>query len=458
MTIALGLDLGSTTTKAVLVDVADGCRVLRVGRAATPDDVPALRDTVGRLLRDIAADAQVAAVGIASMAETGVALDEDGTALTPLLRWDRTHTHAAHARLRTRHPHLPERTGIPDTPKPALVVLHGLRERAPEVLTRMRRWQGVADLAAAALTGAHATDHTLAARTMMLDPDAPQRRWDAALLAELGLAPEVLPGILAPGEPAGRAGGAFGLPAGVPVYIAGHDHAVGAWAAGARQVGDVADSLGTAEAVMAITEHVDTAAAVRDGFSVGRTVDDLHATVMGGNAACGALLVQWPDSPLPTLAAQGTDTWSTSPVTVLPYPRGRQCPHPNPNAHLRVLGTPIETGDLERGILQSLVLHSRWMRTAMQRHTGMDADRIVLFGSLTERIPAWAPLTAAAGRAHVRRCTATEPVAAGAALLAAVRAGLAADTLVLDTVESTPSASDGLEAAYDRFLAAALDP
>ncbi len=457
MTTVLGLDLGSTTTKAALVDVTDGCHVLRVGRAATPADVPALHETVARLVHELVGDAQLAAVGIASMAETGVPLDADGVPLTPLLRWDRTQAHTAYARLRERHPELPERTGIPDTPKPALVRLHILREQTPALFARIRRWQGVADLAAAALTGAHATDHTLAARTMLLDPDVPQRRWNTALLAELGLAPDVMPLVLAPGQAAGRTDGALGLPAGVPVYIAGHDHAVGAWAVGARSVGDVADSLGTAEAVMAITDRVD-AAAVRDGFSIGRTVDDRHATVMGGSAACGGLFAQWPDSPLPVLAAQGVDTWRTSPVTVLPYPRGRQCPCPDPDARLRVSGAPAGADDVERGILQSLVLHAHWMRTAMQRHAGVTADRIVMLGSLSERIPAWAGLAAAASGTPVHRCTAAEPVAAGAALLAAVRAGLAADTVALESVAITPSRADGLPAAYDRFLAAALQP
>lgn len=463
VTIALGLDLGTTTTKAVLVDLARDGRTLRVERAATPDDAPTLLATVARLVRSCTTEAPVSAVGIASMAETGVAFDRSGAPLTPLLRWDRARPHGAVSWLRARYPALPERTGIPDTPKPALVTLLGLRETHPDVSSRIARWQGVADLVATALTGAHVTDHTLAARTMMLDPDADGRRWDAALLAELGLAEHVLPRILAAGEAAGTTRpGAFGLPTGIPVFVAGHDHAVGAWGAGVRHPGDVVDSLGTAEAVMTVTERVDSAA-VRDGFSIGRTVDDRHATVMGGSPACGGLLAQWPGSPVDMLAAESGDAWRTSPVTVLPYPRGRQCPLPDPAARVRVHGTPVAEGDVERGLLQSLVFHARWMRSAMQQHSGIAANHVVLIGSLADRIPAWAPLVGASDVATgqggtVRRRGTQEPVATAAALLAAVRAELAADTIVLDTTEVTPSVAEGLDKAYDRFLAEALAP
>lgn len=463
VTIVLGLDLGSTTSKAALVDVADGARTVWLARAETPDDPRALLGTVARLVRDAVAHAStpIAAVGIASMAETGVALDRDGAPLLPLVRWDRADGRDALAALLRRHPDLPERTGIPATPKPALVMLHGLRAGEPEAFGRIARWQGVADFVAGALTGSHATDHTLAARSMLLDPSSHiDRRWDADLLTDLGLTADVLPRVLAAGEPAGTtssAAAAFGLAAGLPVHIAGHDHAVGAWGAGVRRPGEVVDSLGTAEAVMTVTERAPSAA-VHDGFSIGRTVDDRHDTVMGGSPACGGLLAQWPGTPADVLAALPVDVWRTSPVTVLPYPRGRQCPHPDPAARVVMSGRASSPSDVARGLLQSLVLHSRWMREAMAAHTGASTERVVLLGSLVDRIPVWGPLAAAATDATVLRCTAAEPVAAAAALLAAVRTGLAAETSALDTVAVPACDATDLDDAYRRLIDAALQP
>lgn len=492
VTLCLGIDVGSTTTKVALVDVRPcpedgGPRVLRVGQVPTPDTAPALRDALAELIRSCTSDAggPIAAIGVASMAETGVPLGADGTPLTPFQRWDRATGRDHLDRLRRRHPDLLRRTGLPATPKPTLVALTRLRDDAPDVFARLARWQGVADHVVAILSGAHVTDHTLAARTMLRrrgdgrqadarradarrgDGQRGDAQWDAELAAAAGLRDGVLPRIVAAGEAAGRTtteAAAFGLPPGIPVYVAGHDHAVGAWAAGVRSPGEVADSLGTAEAVLTVTDEA-AETAVDDGFSIGRSVDDRHDTVMGGSPACGALLAAWPTALVDVLAAEDPAHWPTSPVTVLPYPRGRQCPSPDPDAMLETIG--VEGSDHEdvsaHAVLQSLVLHARWMREAAGRHAGIPADRVILLGSLAARIPVWAPLTAAAAvrtpdgprGVPVARCATREPVAAGAALLAAVREGLAPADVALPVAEVAPASAPGLHVAYERFVSAA---
>lgn len=477
VTLCLGIDVGSTTTKVALVDVRPspedgGPRVLRVGQVATPDTAPALRDALAELIRSCTSDAggPIAAIGVASMAETGVPLAADGAPLTPFQRWDRATGRDHLDRLRRRHPDLLRRTGLPATPKPTLVALTRLRDDAPDVFARLARWQGVADHIVALLTGAHVTDHTLAARTMLRRRADAQRggaQWDAELVAATGIREGVLPRIVAAGEAAGRTtpdAAAFGLPPGIPVYLAGHDHAVGAWAAGVRSPGEVADSLGTAEAVLAVTDEA-AETAVDDGFSIGRSVDDRHDTVMGGSPACGALLAAWPTALVDVLAAEDPAHWPTSPVTVLPYPRGRQCPSPDPDATLVTIGVHGSDPDdvSAHAVLQSLVLHARWMREAAGRHAGIPADRVILLGSLAARIPVWAPLTAAAAArtpdrprgVAVARCATREPVAAGAALLAAVREGLAPADVALPVAEVAPASAPGLHDAYERFGSAA---
>jgi sugar (pentulose or hexulose) kinase len=89
VTFLLGLDIGSTTTKAALVDVTDvtdvtgapdapdGVTVVRIARRPTPGDVESLIAAAAAVVRECsaAASAPIAAVGIASMAESGAALD-----------------------------------------------------------------------------------------------------------------------------------------------------------------------------------------------------------------------------------------------------------------------------------------------------------------------------------------------------------------------------------------------
>lgn len=461
VTLVLGLDIGSTTTKAALVEVTDEVSVVRVARRPTPATVGELIAAAALVTRECAAvaGAPIAAVGIASMAESGAALDAGGRPLTPLLRWDRGVDRSHLDALLSLHPELPVATGIPATTKPAAVALLALRSERPDAFDATRHWSGVAELIAHALTGERAIDHTLAARTMLAG--AGGKAWDIGVLGSLGVVASLLPELRAPGQAVGVTSDAarFGLTTGIPVHIAGHDHAVGAWAAGVRQPGDAADSLGTAEAVVRVTDAVDTPRAVSAGFSVGRTVDGTATTILGGSPACGAMFEWWEaenpeDRALARLSALEAGDWEAGTTLVLPYPSGRQCPAPDPGARVRLLGITKDPADRARSLLQSLVAHARWMREAADELAGTSSTDITVIGSLAHRVPVWGPLIAAAG-VPTSVCAAKEPVATGAALLAAVRAGEAsAEVSMLARTEATPLSARGLENTYRRFLSA----
>lgn len=463
MTLVLGLDLGSTTTKAVLADVSEGVVVVHAARRPTPTGVDALIDTAAAVMRESSASVsgRIAAVGIAAMGESGAPIERSGRALTPLLRWDRPLDRAHLDRLLACHPGLSAATGIPATTKPAAVVLTALRAERPDVFAAMRWWVGAADLVAHALTGVRATDHTLAARTMMASGDGDA--WDPDVLAGLGLSSNAMPAVRPPGEQVALttdAAAAFGLTSGVPVHIAGHDHVVGAWAAGVRLAGSVADSLGTSEAIIRVADAADAASAVAAGFAVGRTVDGTARTILGGSPACGALLARWetehPDDRVTArLQRMAPDSWEAAQTLVLPYPSGRQCPAPDPAARLRVI-SGADAADRARGLLQSLVCHARWMRATADDLAGSPTTGVTVLGSLAERIAVWAPLTAAAG-VPTWLCATAEPVATGAALLAGVRTGVASPDLALESHRVQPLHTAQFDDAYRRFLAAALE-
>ncbi|WP_176738391.1 hypothetical protein [Micromonospora pallida] len=81
------MDVGTTHTKAGVYRL-DGTPVAQ-RRAATPPDAVGLRDTALRLLAECVAAVPVPplAVGLASMAETGVPLDAAGEPVGELLHW-----------------------------------------------------------------------------------------------------------------------------------------------------------------------------------------------------------------------------------------------------------------------------------------------------------------------------------------------------------------------------------
>jgi xylulokinase len=218
----IGVDVGSTHIKAVLVAPESG--VLHVARRATP--VRAVRGggathrpeellaAVESVIAECAAAAAAlpraaardgapagdaldgsspAAIGIASMAEAGVPLDARGRPIGEIVAWfdPRSAPQAHWLEQRVGATALFARTGLRPEAKYTLPKLLWLRRERPREFARLRRWAGVAELAAHHLTGELATNASLACRTAAFSVAG--RRWDADLLGLAGLTPEQMP-------------------------------------------------------------------------------------------------------------------------------------------------------------------------------------------------------------------------------------------------------------------------
>lgn len=467
---SLGIDVGTTNVKAVVVEIAEGrAAVVAQASAPTPAGGRALQQAVARLVSEVGTD--VAAVGVASMAETGVPLDRDGAPLGDLVRWNpsRAQDHAAALAATHGADALFAATGVRPSGKVPLATWAQLRDEDPGRWEAMAHWAGAADLVVLALTGRLATDHTLAGRTMAYRLPAPgdpvPEGFDAELLAAVGLRPEQLPEVVVPGEVAGRvpAGGTWGLRAGTPVVAAGHDHPVGSWAAGVRAPGDVADSVGTAESVVRVlATRPDPAAVAAAGMSLVRTVGGQGEALVAGSATAGAVLAWWAErvggfaalAPLLDDAA-ARPRRAGSPL-LLPYLRGRQAPSPDPRARAVVVGDGLDDVELTAAVLDGLALQARWMLTAQAELAGADpaVGEVRVLGSATAGGSAWLRAKAAAGPAPLRVVGEREAVAVGAAVLAAHRAGLA-EPLVLASEPVGVPREPVYDTLFDRFVSAA---
>lgn len=495
---ALGVDVGSTNTKVVLLALEPGgaTRELSLHSAPTCDDardlVGAVRNGIREVLRASGVVPDV--IGIASMGETGVPLDCHDEPLTPLLRWNgRRDGHDANELAeRFGASELFAATGVPATAKAPLASWHRLRRAEPAIFRRMARWAGASELVCLALTGELVTDHTLAGRTMAYRlpgaADPLPTEFDAQLLAAAGLDPGRMPAVVPPGATAGwvtaDAARPSGLRAGTPVIVAGHDHAVGAWAAGMRRPGDVADSLGTTEALVRVLGAgsdgggVDRVAVRAAGMSLGRTVTGEHESLIAGMAGAGSLIHWWFDTLLagadPDAVLAAVDDLPPGPggVLVLPYPSGRQSPAPDPSARLRILDAHGRTLDpasrnqaeLTRGLLEGLSLQLRWMDAEQRRlarddteDEGADERPIRVLGGIGAANRTWLRIKQRVMPAPLVATTAAQPVASGAALLAAVRLGLTDEDATLPHAEACTADTGGhdYDDAFITFVSAA---
>ena len=500
----IGVDIGSTHIKAALV--APGSGVLHVARRAT--DTHSVRGggafhrpaellaAVTSAIAECVAAAggrgrKPAAIGIASMAESGVPVDRRNRPVGDILAWHdpRPDRQAAWLERQIGAASLFARTGLRPEPKYTLAKLLWLREQKAADFTRLRHWAGVAELVALDLTGQLATNASLACRTLAFD--VKRRVWDAELLGLASLEPDEMPAVLPLGTAAGgltpAAATRLGLPSGTPVAIAGHDHLAAALGAGVTAPGDALDSMGSAEAALLVTERPALADEVRRrGFSTGCHALDGRWYVVGGLQSSGALVEWFVDTFLPGPATTAGAARAGSaevdryarfielleragpgPVEpiVRPYLRGRTAPNRDPSASLEFEGLR-EThtlADLAAAVVDGASYHVRWMLDELARVTGMPLDHVRLTGGGV-RNRRWVAAKAALGPGRLEVVRTEEAAALGAALVAGVACGAyasvedaLADASPFDRVTAPATVRARYDAAYlDSWLPAVV--
>lgn len=307
----LGIDLGSTFFKVELVG-AGGAR-LGSGAATVPylaagsgrmEEIPVdeAESALARAVRDALSGAGVscrrlAAIGITSQAQTFTVRAPSGAAKRPFLSWRESRIGAESPALDL--PDFGRHTSFPRC-VPALTVAKVAqlqRESGRHAVEPgdALRWLPTWFVERAA--GRAVVDANLAAMSGLYSLEL--GGWWPDALACCGLAAANLPAHCALGAQAGAttsAAAAFGLPAGVPVFLAGNDQTAGAYAAGIHDSQSVFISLGTAQVAYAcmptMPEAVD--GMIRGPYPGGRWYR-LFAD------SCGSGTVAWARAALPGL-------------------------------------------------------------------------------------------------------------------------------------------------------------
>jgi sugar (pentulose or hexulose) kinase len=260
-TLFVGLDVGTTTSKAV-VFTQDGDPVAS-GRATTPWtvtstgaelDATALLEATKSAVAEALADCPagpIGGLGVASLAESGVLLDGRGEPVAPVIAWHDTRDNAELESLRDAvgAQRFSATTGLPLRQQWSLTKHRWLIDNVPSARSAVRRLN-VAEWIVRGLGGDEATEQSLASRTGWLR--LAQRSWWDDTLDWSGADESLMPPLVTAGTPLGRVGADAGLPrlTGAVLTVAGHDHQAAVVGAGADGSGDELDSCGTAEALV----------------------------------------------------------------------------------------------------------------------------------------------------------------------------------------------------------------
>lgn len=454
MSILIGIDIGTTTIKALAFDV-ERAEAVAIAARPTPVDHPqpgwsqhdpiALWRTVAACLREVVGQcraAEIAGLGVSSFAEAGVPLDARGEALYPVIAWydRRSEPQAAWWEAQLSAPELHAITGQRVSPSFGVNKWLWIRENEPERAARMAHWLSVPDYILWRLTGERATDYTIASRTLLFDQRA--QAWSDEMLRRAGLRREQLPRPLAGGTVVGRvtaqAAEETGLPAGMPCALGGHDHLVAAVAAGGYRPGTVIDSSGTAQAVLMFLSdfHTNEAMAASGYACYSHVLPGTYVLKAGLKLAGGA--VEWlarqlssagtPADELPYLGllaqAEQSVGQQAGPVW-LPHLIGSGTPQGDRHSRAALVGLTAEhgQGDIFRALLESLAFWLRHNLSEASDLSGQPVREVILLGG-TKRLELLSRLKATALNQPVAVLDIPEAAATGAALLAGIGSGV----------------------------------
>ncbi|HYH26251.1 MAG TPA: gluconokinase [Blastococcus sp.] len=307
MDVVVGLDSGTTATKAVTAGI-DG-RVRDVVSVGYPLGVPApghaeldaarLQGAAVEALVQVAAMARnrgddVVGISLSAAMHGLVPMDEAGAPLGPLITWAdaRAADQAAVLQADGRAAGLHARTGTPVHPMSPLVKLAWLLGQDPDGVTGVPRWGGVKELVLGALVGGrHVVDRSSASATGLYDILA--GRWDDEAMHVAGVRPgqlgEVLPTTAVLDGLRDDVASAAGLRRGLPVVIGASDGVLANLGVGAVRPEVAAVSLGTSGA-MRVVVPAPTVDPGRRLFCYALT--DEH-WVVGGAVNNGGSVVRW---------------------------------------------------------------------------------------------------------------------------------------------------------------------
>ena len=299
----LGLDLGTSSAKAVVIDTegsvlaqASAGYAVTSAKAGYAESEPGdWWSAVTACARQAvhAAGARPAAIGLSGQMHGLVLTAPDGGALRPALLWPDSRAAGALRAYRSLGPAALARLANPLNPGMAGPLLMWIAEHEPRCYAAARWALQPKDWLRARLTAEFHAEPSDASGTLLYD--VPGDHWDLAAVSALGLDARMLAPLLpSSGAPAGRltlnAAAELGLPAGIPVAAGAADTAAAVLGSGVLSGADIQLTVGTGAQV--IRPAAEPVSRVEAGVNLYRSATPDGWYQMGATLSAG-LSLNW---------------------------------------------------------------------------------------------------------------------------------------------------------------------
>ncbi|MGB7432266.1 MAG: xylulokinase [Ahrensia sp.] len=470
----LGLDLGTSGVKAILVD--DAQRV--VGSATGPltvsrphsgwseqdpaDWIEATQTALSQLrIEHEGALRATKAIGLSGQMHGATLVDAQAKVIRPCMLWNDTRSHEQAAAM-DADPQFRAKTGNIVFPGFTAPKVAWVRDHEPDAFKQVDKVLLPKDYLRLWLTGEAVSDMSDSAGTSWLDVG--KRAWDDALLAATGLSVDRMPTLVEGSAPGGylrpQIASALGLPAGIVVAGSAGDNAASAIGMGTVAAGNAFISLGTSGVLFAAN-----AAYLPNPDSAVHTFchalpDTWHqmGVILSATDALNWYAKLVGAQPSALTDALGDTLRAPTPVSFLPYLSGERTPHNDAAIRGVFSGFGHETDreDMTQAVLQGVSFAFRDNLDAL-RAAGTTLERVTAVGG-GSRSRYWLSMLAT-----VLDLPVDVPAdgdfggAFGAARLGMLAAG-AGDAATIctppatqDTIEPDTSLTDAYSEAWERF-------
>jgi xylulokinase len=472
----LGIDVGTSSVKALLVD--DAQRIVAEASAPLPVERPhplwseqlpslwwkAMSGALAQIRSDSrAAFSAVRGIGLSGQMHGATLLDDSLRVLRPAILWNDGRSHAECAELEARAPRSREITGNAAMPGFTAPKLLWIARHEPGVFARTAHVLLPKDWLRLELSGELATDASDASGTLWLDVG--QRRWSEEMLAACRLPRAAMPTVHDGTQPTGTLRPQWvkdwGFATAPVIAGGGGDNAAGAVGVGVVQAGQALLSLGTSGVVFLVTERFSPSAS------------------RGVHAFCHCIPGTWHQMSV-MLSAASALSWvasvtgarsegalveeieaagaSPSSVVFLPYLSGERTPHNDPHAQGVFFGLTHDTtrADLGRAVLEGVAFAFGDGVEALREAGGAPREITLIGGG--SRSALWTRILASTlGEAMLVRERSELGPAFGAARLARMAVtgepveGVCPAPRVTSRVEPDPSLRDQYRSRIERY-------